>query len=108
MTLLAAFPYLRYLRHGAQLLQCNAVHIFVDQIVQAGPEIQRVALAAVGTIHRRSQTRNGRQLPFYGAQDLSGVDLGSRAGQTVAALCAAHAGNKAGFCQRGDDLLQIF
>mgnify|MGYP002586560426 CR=1 FL=1 len=35
-------------------------------------------------------------------------NLCSRAGQTVAALCAAHAGNKAGFCQRGDDLLQIF
>ena len=77
MALLAAFPYLRHLRHGAQLFERNAVHIFVDQIVQAGPEIQRVALAAVGTIHRRSQTRNGRQLPFYGAQDLTGGDLRS-------------------------------
>ena len=36
---------------GAQLGQCDVIHILVDQVIQSAPESQRLALVAAGAFH---------------------------------------------------------
>lgn len=55
-----------------QVLQRDAVEIFVDDAVQPAPDRQRGAVLAAGAVGRvLRRARNGRKIPLRQAQDVA-------------------------------------